>query len=318
MRFVHSCAVLVWIASSSSLFAQVAHHEVTDASSQVVEYYLSHPEKPAPLLLMIQGSGCGRVIMNYGTPEKPTYGSTLYQLLPYAKEGRFAVMAVEKPFSGTTGKGDPGTAIPCSDDFRRNFTAQSWLTALQAALKDARQNPWVDSHRTLVLGESEGTIMASMLASRDPNVTDVVWLSGDGTTQLYDFIISYYRRCPDASCIGELEKQVAAIRENPQSSDLMFQGHPYKRWTSFFGVDPAEEMLRSKARLYIALGTADEAVPALSSELAYARLSVAGHDVTIRRVPNANHMLMQQGQKIEDGLGKEQQAALDWFWGHSK
>jgi dienelactone hydrolase len=296
------------------VWAQVVRHDIKDAQGRTITYYIGHPAKPAPLLLMIQGSGCGQVVMNYGTAEKPAYGSTLYQFLPYAAEGRFTVMAVEKPFSGAIGKGEAGTAQPCSAAFRKDFTAESWLAALQAALKDARGNPWVDNSRTLVLGESEGTVMASLLASHDPSITDVVWLSGTGTTQLYDFIVSYYRRCPDASCFGELEAQVAAIRADPDSADKMAWGHPYKRWTSFFGVDPTEEMLHSKARLYLAIGTADESVPPLSSEIAVARLTAAGHDVTVRRVPDANHMLMRKGQTLEDGLGKEQRLALDWFW----
>ncbi|HEX7607035.1 MAG TPA: hypothetical protein VF348_10025, partial [Usitatibacter sp.] len=67
---------------------------IGDSLGRNVVYYISRPRKPtAPVLLMIQGSGCVTVIN-----EQPTGGfSTLFDLVPFANDGEFTVVAVEKP-----------------------------------------------------------------------------------------------------------------------------------------------------------------------------------------------------------------------------
>jgi pimeloyl-ACP methyl ester carboxylesterase len=286
-------------------------HQIKDRLGRVVMYYISRPSAPAPLLLMIQGSGCVP-LMNI--QPSGTY-STLFDLLPFGSEGQFAVVAVEKPFSGVTSGKNSGTAESCSAEFNNDFTADRWLTALQASLDDARRFSWVDKKRTLVLGSSEGAVMAALLAGHDNRVTDVISIGGSGTTQLFDFIVGAYRRCFDVSpCLEDVDHRVRAIAADPSNSTLFAWGHPYKRWSAFFRVDPSEELLRSKARVYLAFGTDDQATPPLSEEVAVAKLMAAGRDVTVRRVPNANHMLMQQDNQNFDDLDKEFRAALKWFW----
>lgn len=286
-------------------------HVIKDGIGRDVTYYISRPKSgPAPLMLMIQGSGCVPVMIGQagGT------SSTLFNLLPFGMEGRFTVVAVEKPFSARS-EGRAGTGEACSAAFNDSFTAESWLLALQASLQDARKSPSVDQKRTLVFGGSEGAVMATMLAAKDASITDVIAIGGSGTTQLYDFIAQAYRTCFNvAPCLAEVENKVRAIAADPASSTLFAWGHPHKRWTSFFRVDPGDELLRSKARVYLAFGTADNAVPALSQEVAVAKLLGARRDVTVRRVPDADHSLRQQGAANLADLDRESRAALDWFW----
>jgi pimeloyl-ACP methyl ester carboxylesterase len=286
-------------------------HVIKDATGRDVTYYISRPKDgPAPLMLMIQGSGC-LPVMN---PHSGGTYSTLSNLLPFGSEGRFTVVAVEKPFSAKS-DARPGTANGCSAAFNESFTAESWLLALQAGLQDARKYLWVDPKRTLVFGGSEGAVMAALLAAKDARITDVVAIGGSGTTQLYDFIAQAYRTCFNvAACLADVDSQVRAIAADPSSSTAFAWGHPHKRWTSFFRVDPSEELLRSKARVYLVFGTADNAVPALSQEIAVAKLTAAGRDVTVRRVADADHSLRQPGAANLGGLDKESRAALDWFW----
>jgi predicted esterase len=288
-------------------------HEVVDGLGRTITYYISHPKKPtAPILLMIQGSGCDRVV----NIKKSDSFTTLYNLVPYAQEGKFTVVAVEKPFSGTpSGVMSGGSARPCSAKFNADFTAERWLAALRAALDDARKAPQVDSRRTLVFGFSEGAVMADMLAGRDEGITDVIAMGGSGTTQLFDFVALAYRRCFDTSvCLAEIERDVQAINANPDSATEFAWGHPYKRWSSFFRVDPGDELLHGRARIYIAFGTADESVPPLSEEVAIAKLRVAGRAVTVRRVPNAGHTLSEGASTDYHDMDNEYRAALDWFW----
>jgi len=286
-------------------------HEIKDKLGRTVTYYVNRPATRKPLLLMIQGSGCKRVLAGAGGA---TY-STLFNLLPFAAEQRFTVVAVEKPFSGTAPDGAAGTARECSTEFNEDFTAATWLAALQASLDDARRLPWVDRQRTLVFGMSEGAVMAALLAGQDERITDVISVGGSGTTQLFDFIASAYQRCFNRSkCLEDVEAQARAIAAAPQSSTLFAWGHPYKRWSSFFRIDPGASLLRSTARIYIAFGTADASVPALSQELTVARLLSAGRDVTVSRIPDAGHGLTSPDQPSMTEIDQQYRRALAWFW----
>lgn len=285
-------------------------HQVQDKLGRTIVYYTSVTKTPKPVLLMIQGSGCSTVIQGQGN----THYSTLFDLLPFAAEGKFTVVAVEKPYAQPNMSG--ATATGCGAVFNRDFTAERWLVALQAALTDVRRQPTVDKSRTLVLGVSEGAVMASLLAGRDPRITDAIVVSGSGTTQLFDFVAGAYEHCFDRSrCLAEIEKQAVDIAADPTSVTKFAWGHPFNRWSSFFAVDPADELSRSKARIYLAFGTADTSVPALSEEVAVAKLLAAGKRVTIRRIPDANHNLMQPDSIDLSALDAEYRRALDWFWG---
>lgn len=281
--------------------------ELRDPSGRTITYYTNHPARPAPVLLMIQGSGCGTIVRTGGTSSY----STFFDLLPFAQEGRYKIVAVEKPFADAKANG--GTADKCSAEFRADFTAESWLAALQAVLGEVRKAGDADPKRVIVMGTSEGAVMASLLAGRDNRITHAVLVSGSGTSQLFDFLALAYQTCFDRSaCIADIETQLRAVRADPQSAEKLAWGHPHKRWTSFFAVDPGAELLRSKARVYWALGTADENVPALSQEVAIAKLLTAGRDVTVRRVPGGDHMLAPAGSNDFSALDREYRKALDW------
>lgn len=280
---------------------------INDKLGRPVTYYASRSRKPAPLLLMIQGSGCTPVLASVNG------GSTIYNLGPYADEQRFTVIAVEKPNAETRPK-NTGTAKECSAKFNEDFTAASWLEALRASIADARKSPSVDKRRTLVIGFSEGAVMASLLAARDPKITEVVSLGGSGTTQLFDLLVGAYGCFNRNTCLAQVEAQAKAIASKPGSSTDFAWGHPYKRWTSFFSVEPADELLRSKARVYVVFGTQDESVPPPSQELIAAKLMSAGRDVTVRRVADAGHNLLPKNSGDWSALDGELRAALDWFW----
>jgi dipeptidyl aminopeptidase/acylaminoacyl peptidase len=313
----HAQTVDTWASKrttpASERTTPIERREIKDGTGRSITYFIGHPKHPAPLVLMIEGSGCVPV-MHFGASPDETY-TTLFDFLPFAAEGNFTVMAVEKPFTGMVGREQPGTALSCSPAFNADFTAESWLAALRAALTDARRQPWVDQSRTMVIGESEGAVMASLLAGHDNSITDVALIGGSGTTQLFDFVAFAYRRCADVSpCLSQIQSQVAAIKADPTSSTLFAWGHPYKRWSSFFQVDPSEELLRSSARVYLVFGTSDDAVPPLSEEIAVAKLTAAGRDVTVRRVPNGAHNLSQMGD--HSNIDNEYRKILAWF--HTK
>lgn len=219
-------------AAAASAPRQVAgtafeRHIVKDQLGRDVTYYLSRPTNgPAPLMLMIQGSGCDPVFV-----EQPGGGIliNLFNLDTYAREGKFTVIAVEKPLTAPQRHENRGRAHACPTAFNEDFTPERWLVALQAGLADARKRPWVDQKRTLVFGFSEGAAMAAMLAAKDPRITDVITTGGSGTSQLYDFIVGAYRNCFDVpACLADVEHKTRAINATPDSATEFVWGHPHK------------------------------------------------------------------------------------------
>ncbi|MFC5458542.1 alpha/beta hydrolase family protein [Massilia niabensis] len=279
-----------------------------------VRYYLSRPAKKSPLVLYIQGSGCTPPFVGLGTPNRY---STLYSWIPLAQGGRYAVLAVDKPYqSDESQKGERGSAIGCAGAFNQHFSYDAWLATLKQALRHALRRPEVNPARVLVVGSSEGAPMAAGLARAFPEVTDVVLLGANGPTQLYDFAANIYRSSDSDEVklqrLQELDAIFNAISADPKSTGKFAWGHPYLRWSSFFAQSTAENLTHSKARVYLASGMQDNSVPILSTEAMYAQLRAQGRDVTFRRVPGAGHNLAPEGRPVTEAQ-KEFDAFITWF-----
>ena len=285
-----------------------------DAGQPPVRYYLSKPARKAPLVLFIQGSGCIPPFTGLDTPNR---SSSLYSWLPLAQQGRYAVMAVDKPYqSDEPQRGEGGSATGCAGAFNQHFSYDSWLATLKQALRHALKRPEVDASRVLVFGLSEGGPMAAGLARELPEVTHVVLGASNGPTQLYDFAVKIYRS-PDADEIKlvrlrELDATFDAISADPKSTSKFAWGHTYLRWSSFFAQSPVDNLAHSKARIYLVSGMQDPMVPILSTEMMYAQLRAQGRDVTFARIPTAAHNLVPEGRDITESQ-KEYDAFMAWF-----
>ena len=287
---------------------------LNDQANPPVRYYLSKPAHKAPLVLYIQGSGCVPPFMGLGTDKR---FSTIYSWLPLAQQGRYAVMAVDKPYqSDEPQRGQYGSAIGCAGKFNDHFSYQTWLATLTQAVRHALRRPEVDARRVLVIGQSEGAPMAAGLARALPEVTEVVLLGANGPSQLFDFAANIYRSADSdeikAVRLRELDVTYSAIAADPTSTGKFAWGHPYLRWSSFFGQSTMDNLAQSKARVYIAAGMQDNSVPILSTEVLYTQLRVQGRDVTLRRIPDAGHNLVPDGRPMPEAQ-KEYDAFMAWF-----
>ncbi|HEX6838567.1 MAG TPA: hypothetical protein VF334_18445 [Polyangia bacterium] len=84
-----------------------------------------------------------------------------------------------------------GTAEGCSAEFLREHMLSRWAEAVAAAIRSAVKLPEVDPRRLLVVGWSEGGIVAARVAADHPRmVTHVASLAGGGPTQLFDLVVA--------------------------------------------------------------------------------------------------------------------------------
>lgn len=284
------------------------------AGEPAISYYLSPPKTRSPLVLFVQGSGCIAPFSGLGTANR---SASIFPYVGLAMSGRFAVMAVDKPYQSTERQDTPPNgALECSADFNKHYSYDSWLATLRQALQHALARPDVDPRRVLVVGMSEGGVLASGLARAMPEVSAVALVGSSGTTQLYDMIASTYQGSgSDADKLKELQSIEATVKQimaEPDSVSKFAWGHTYRRWSSFLSQSPADNLLQSKARVYIASGMQDKSVPILSSEVMFAQLRMRGRDVTMVRIPGGSHDLLTEAGGREQ-VQQEYDAIIRWF-----
>ena len=97
--------------------------------------------------------------------------------------------------------------------------------------------------------------------------------------------------------VEALEQDYRAIFADPESTAKTFQGHAYRRWSTFFKHPPAENLLKTQARLFLAQGSADVSVPVESFDyLAVELIRAQRPHTTIRRYPGCDHGFQKAGK----------------------
>jgi pimeloyl-ACP methyl ester carboxylesterase len=277
----------------------IPYHRYTtkDALGRTITFYLSalpgkKPVAKLPVALIIPGSGCQSAFQKHGA----LVGGGFQNLLLAEAKGRARVLIVEKPGVKYLDQPPrPGSAEKASEEFLKEHTLPRWAAANVAALRAVWALPDVDPGRTLVAGHSEGGIVAARVAAELPGVTHVASLAGGGPTQLFDFVANGARPRPDdkPGDAGRRAQGVydewAKIQKDPESIARFWLGHPYRRWSSFLKHSVTEELLRTKARVYVAAGTLDPVIPVAAHDMLVAELRARGRDVTAERVEGADH-----------------------------
>lgn len=242
-------------------------------------------------------------------------------LLEEAK-GRARILIVEKP--GVKYLDDPPPVRPvekASPEFLKEHTLPRWAEANVAALRAAWTLEGVEPGRTLVVGHSEGGIVAARVAAELPKVTHVATLAGGGPSQLFDFVANNARTRPGdkpgdaARRVQRVLDEWAGVLKDPESTSRFWLGHPYRRWSSFLKHSVTGELLRARARVYAAHGTRDPVIPVAAHDVLVAELRARGREVTAERLEGADHGFQTEGMKEGPPAGMRAVLGrvLNWF-----
>jgi pimeloyl-ACP methyl ester carboxylesterase len=258
-----------------------------------------HARKPVMVILDGSGASSAFTVMDDGR-----VGFGVYGLLARRVCAGYHVAAVEKRGVPFGYRGSPGTAMNAPLDYTQHATFEDRVSDVRLMLDALLSDPMVNSSRVLLLGMSEGADVAAGVAAVDPRVTHVAFLSGAGASQLFDLIVLQRKQMsaagasPEAieAAVAALEADYAHILASPEDDEKMFMGHSYRRWASFFRQQPADNLARTKAKVFVAHGGQDQSVPIESFDYLTTELMRRGKsDVTVRRFPDRDHSLMKPG-----------------------
>jgi len=234
-------------------------------------------------------------------------------------KARLRVLAVEKPGVRLfDNPGPDGTAERCSKAFLEEHTLERWAEAVSASMRAAGALPDIEPRRVLLIGHSEGGLTAARVAAENDHVSHVALLSSTGPTQLFDLVER--AKHSHGKETGNTEDRVRnvyhtleKIRRDPDSTSKFAWGHPYRRWSSFISSSTLDELLRSRARIYIAHGSHDTKVPVAAFELLCAELARHGRDFVATRVEGAGHNLGRRDQEGPVGMAEIFSDIVNWF-----
>ena len=279
-----------------------------DGFGRTVTYYLSDSPTPKPLALVIQGSGCNALFRPLTDGQMSAVG--YHNVFRSVGGDRYRVLAVEKPGARSIAEAPiGGTAEECPPAFLEEHTVERWAEALRAALVAARAEAGVTQERTLVIGHSEGGVLAARLARLDAKVSHAALLASPGPDPAGELVLwGEARKRPRADTLD----LIAHIRARPESTTEFVLGHPHRRWASFLAADPVADLLASSARVFTAQGDADVNWPIAAHDSLVAKLRAAGRGVTTLRLAGADHSLNRPGQKPPEGMAETFKAILAW------
>lgn len=249
-----------------------------------------------PLLVFLDGSGAQSLFVRQG--DRLAVGM-LAVIADQAGEA-YHVVAVEKRGAVLGELGMPGSAQGASAEYQLHATCEDRAAEVQRLLKHLLDDPAVDASRVVLVGHSEGAVVAAAAAALEPRVTHVAFLSGCGPSQFFDLMVLRRRAMQKAGrpadeierAVAQLEGDYRAILAEPESVDKTFMGHAYRRWASYGRYAATDDLRRTGCKLFLAHGTEDTSVSIESFDAMTTDLLRSGRkNVTVRRYAGRDHSL---------------------------
>lgn len=281
--------VVVGLAISSIAKADFVEFRLLRLDGAEITFYLDQPNTgPFPLVLFLQGSECHSAVGRDNIPSNPAsvFGAGFLMIEKYGIN------------SAQNSKNDEENCTP--EFLRQNTLDQRILDALKVISHLRAQLPrW--NQKLLIIGGSEGGMLAPILASLIPETEKVAMLvAGNGRTMLEDtrealaLTAQKHGLGEDkvAQLLAEYDVTTAEIKADP-SPKKMYLGHTYRWWNSVLWIKPINWMLDLEIPQLLIHGTADTSVPVVSAHTTVDAFRAAGkNNLTYWEAKDCDHALV--------------------------
>ena len=182
---------------------------------------------------------------------------------------------------------------------KASFTISDKVDDVRTEVAWLRKQAGIDPKRVMLVGYSEGGLIAPMIAAKDPSIAAVTTLAGPGVPGMevakYQVEQPILRdpAIPESDRAKEFTKQLA---------DALKDLTPHE--SSFLKTDPMEYDGQVRCPVLIIQGGTDATVPVRSAErIAFSMRSGGNSDVTLRIFPGVSHSLLPDPDGVPSGWG---------------
>jgi pimeloyl-ACP methyl ester carboxylesterase len=176
----------------------------------------------------------------------------------------------------------------CTRAFRETDHFDQTLKDQQEFINAKLAESTAASRAVVVIGASEGALVAAKIASEDSRVTHLGLIGSGGTSMRENLRIlaanTWYLRNPDGG--------FADIAADPKNTKKMVWGQTYCFWSELLDVDVGALLLSLDIPIVMAMGEKDRSVPIGPAQALEARFVERGkQNFKLLIFPNANHRL---------------------------
>lgn len=224
-------------------------------------------------IFFVSGSGCASIKHRLSPFFEPIHGKV-----------NATVFALQKRAIDQENR----TGSACSADFRKtDYIGQSIADQREFINTQLATLP-VKPKAVVLLGASEGAVVAAKIANADRRITHLGMIGGGGTTVRENLKAlsrsTWYLRNP--------ETEFANIARDPNNTDAKVWGHSYKYWSSLLDIDIGNELMQLDIPIVAGMGDMDESVPVDAARRLQTRFEEAGKkNLVLLIYPSANHRL---------------------------
>lgn len=181
-------------------------------------------------------------------------------------------------------------------------TSRDFADDVRALVAWARAHPAIDPARVVLLGHSEGGLIAPLVAAEDPRLAGIALLAGPAYTGAR--IIAFQQR----SAIAQQHPTAFAAQRDSLYRAAQVELERSARETpwlrEFLGYDPLPTAARVRVPVLVLQGDTDLQVTPEQADTLAATLRAAGNPrVTLRRLPRTNHLFQRDANGVPSGYG---------------
>jgi alpha/beta superfamily hydrolase len=271
---------------ATAIVSGASTHKLTRADGSSITFYLDKsypPWQAGELLIVIQGSDCNSVKHIKAIPQHLRRARPGADLLTVEKYGIEANLPYEDEVNRTD----------CPAAYLRHDSPSQRAQDLDAVLASVlRAHAY---RRVIVIGGSEGAVVAHLLAATSPHISATIAFNGGGQWFMQDLLHSVRSDTTSEVQIALAEQGVRELVHEIQTEaakDMVVSGHGYLWWRELLELDQLAVLTQVSAPTLIMQSERDTSVSPSAVLTMVAKLHMSGrHNIHYRSYPELDHRL---------------------------